>query len=205
VEVALLRDDIYRVLKRAILNSEYQPGQELRVQLLAGRYRVSRSPVRDALLRLEQENLVRVRPRQGYQVTAVSGPDALLGLHRVIDPACAEAAAQADDAALRSLDKFRGGRNTAEGQPSFTEYNSSFHCAVAVLSGNHRMATIACFLAEQFQRLVGTGDAFDQTHMVDEAAEHDAIIDAIQAHEGALAAKLCYDHTLRAYARLAAD
>jgi len=57
--VALLRDTIYEKIRHAILSCEFQPGQELREQVLAERYRVSRSPIPDSLLRLEQENLVR--------------------------------------------------------------------------------------------------------------------------------------------------
>src|SRR3954467_2543048 len=95
----LLRDSVYRALRHAILSCEFQPGQELREQLLAERYRVSRSPIRDSLLRLEQENLVTVLPRQGYRVNPISASDIedLFGLRLLIAPACAAAAAAADD------------------------------------------------------------------------------------------------------------
>ena len=53
----LLRDNIYDALRGAILSCELLPGQELREQELAARYEVSRSPVREALLRLEGERL----------------------------------------------------------------------------------------------------------------------------------------------------
>jgi GntR family transcriptional regulator, rspAB operon transcriptional repressor len=55
----LLRDSVYRALRQAVLTCEFQPGQELREQVLAEKYRVSRSPIRDSLLRLEQERLGR--------------------------------------------------------------------------------------------------------------------------------------------------
>jgi DNA-binding GntR family transcriptional regulator len=71
----LLRESIYGAIRRAILTCEFEPGQELREQVLAERYHVSRSPVRDALLRLELESLVTVLPRQGYLVNAISIPD----------------------------------------------------------------------------------------------------------------------------------
>src|SRR4051794_3201186 len=106
----LLRDSIYNSIRRAILTCEIAPGQELREQELAARYRVSRSPIRDSLLRLEQEQLVTVLPRQGYSVNRISEADIkeIFGLRVLIEPACAAAAAKADDAALQGLDRFRG-------------------------------------------------------------------------------------------------
>src|SRR3954452_17973336 len=105
----LLRDSVYHAIRRAILTCEFKPGQELREQILAEKYRVSRSPIRDSLLRLEQENLVTVLPRQGYRVNPIGPRDIeeLFGLRLIIAPACAAAAARADDAALRTLDQFR--------------------------------------------------------------------------------------------------
>ena len=105
----LLRDSIYSTIRRAILSLEFQPGQELREQVLAERYRVSRSPIRDALLRLEQEGFVTVLPRQGYRVNAISVQDveAMYDLCLLLEPACAAGAAQADDAVVATLDRFR--------------------------------------------------------------------------------------------------
>src|ERR1700759_4155963 len=105
----LLRDRVYRTLRDAILTCEFQPGLELREQILAERYRVSRSPIRDSLLRLEHEKLVTVLPRQGYRVNPISWSDGedIFGLRLVIEPACAAAAARADEETLRSLGRFR--------------------------------------------------------------------------------------------------
>ena len=92
-----------------ILTCEFPPGQELREQALAERYRVSRTPIRDSLLRLERKACVTVLPRQGYLVRPLSISDVedILNLHSMIEPACAAAAAQADDTSLQVLDSFR--------------------------------------------------------------------------------------------------
>src|ERR1700761_9464752 len=106
----LLRDRVYQAIRNAILTCEFQPGLELREQILGERYRVSRSPIRDSLLRLEHEKLVTVLPRQGYRVNPISLSDVedIFGLRLVIEPACAAAGARADDEALQSLSRFRG-------------------------------------------------------------------------------------------------
>src|ERR1700744_5813592 len=105
----LLRDNVYQAIRRAIVECELQPGQELREQTLADKYRVSRSPVRDALLRLELERFVTVLPRQGYVVNPVTAHDTeeLYGLRRLVEPYCAAAAARQPDAELQKLQQFR--------------------------------------------------------------------------------------------------
>lgn len=201
----LLRDRVYRLLRDAILTCEFQPGQELREQLLAERYHVSRSPIRDSLLRLEQESLVTVLPRQGYRVNRISMSDVedIFGLRLLIEPACAAAAARADHAALQALDHFRGIADKERTETEFLGYNKSFHRAVIDLSGNARMAAIAFELDEQFQRLMRIslqGFNYDQVRHV--FANHEAIIDALQAHDSDLASRLSYQHAERAHARI---
>jgi DNA-binding GntR family transcriptional regulator len=196
----LLRDAIYQMIRRAILNCEFQPGEELREQILAERYRVSRSPIRDSLLRLEHENLVTVLPRQGYRVNPVSVSDAedIFGLRVLIEPACAASAARADDAELRALDRFRNFAGGVEIESRFTEYYNSFHRAVIDLCGNARMTALARDLDEQFQRVMRVSlDAINHEQVVQASWEHDAIIDALQAHDAERASRLSFEHSAR--------
>src|ERR1700759_5041803 len=72
----LLRDNIYDAIRGDILTCRLAPGEEMREQELAARYKVSRAPVRAALLRRERERLVTVHPRQGYSVNPISLADA---------------------------------------------------------------------------------------------------------------------------------
>src|SRR5215470_13389719 len=76
----------------------------------AERFAVSRSPVRDALLRLEAEGLVVISPRKGYRAAPISIADArdLFELRAVLEPVCAASvASEASEEALRRLDRFR--------------------------------------------------------------------------------------------------
>jgi DNA-binding GntR family transcriptional regulator len=202
----LLRDSIYQSIRCSILTCEFQPGQELREQVLAERYHVSRSPVRDSLLRLEQQNLVTVLPRQGYVVNPISLPDVedIFGFRLLVEPACAAAAALADDTALLALDHYRGFADVDRSETEFIEYNKRFHRAIADLSGNIRMAAVAVDLEEQFERLVRVSlRAFRNEQVFEASAEHEAIIDALQAHDGARASRLSYEHAASAQARIA--
>ncbi|HEY0182739.1 MAG TPA: GntR family transcriptional regulator [Rhodopila sp.] len=207
-QTMLLRDSIYQAIRSAVLTCEFQPGQELREQVLAERYRVSRSPVRDSLLRLEQENLVMVMPRQGYRVKPISIPDArdIFGLHQVIEPACAaKGAVHADNIALQALDRFRGFTPEAESAMRFIEYNRLFHRAIAELSNNLRMRSVAYDLGEQLERLALISvSTHDFEHVPKSCAEHEGIIDALQARDGDRAARLCFEHSARSEERVIA-
>jgi DNA-binding GntR family transcriptional regulator len=202
----LLRDNVYDALRHAILTCDLQPGQELRELDLAARYAVSRSPVRDALLRLEGEHLVTVLPRQGYRVNSVSEQDArdIFGLRLVIEPACAAAAAASSDAAaVKALDRFRAHDATPDKEDGFVAYNRAFHAALAGMSGNARMAAVARDLVEQSDRLVRTSVRTmldqDTTRLV---AEHAAIIEAIQTGNAKAAEDLSRQHVADAQARV---
>jgi DNA-binding GntR family transcriptional regulator len=201
----LLRDSVYRALRHAVLTCEFQPGQELREQVLAEKYRVSRSPIRDSLLRLEQERLVTVLPRQGYRVNPISSDDVedLFGLRLIIAPACAEGAARADDAAVRSLDRFRNAIEGSVKEAAFLEYDRAFHGALADLAGNARLASVEHSLIEEFDRLVIIGlGGFQASGVRDVVAEHNAIIEAVLAHDSETAHRLSGDHVARGQARL---
>jgi DNA-binding GntR family transcriptional regulator len=202
----LLREDIYARIRQAILTCEFPPGQELREQSLAARYHVSPSPIRDALLRLEQENLVIVLPRQGWRVKPilVSDVDSLFSFLSLMEPACAAAAARADDQALRTLDRFRGFADRDYTEAKYVEYNASFHKAIAELAHNKRLATIVRDLIDQVNRLVWATLRFLKHQGIRQAcAEHEAIIDALQAHDPDQATRLSYEHTEGARQRIA--
>jgi GntR family transcriptional regulator, rspAB operon transcriptional repressor len=194
----LLRDKIYQVLRHGILSCEFPPGQALQEQTLAERYGVSRTPVRDSLLRLAQENLVIVQPRQGYVVKPLSISDVedMLSLRSVIEPASAAAAAQADDTSLQMLDGFRSLVNQVLNETGYVDYNESFHQSIADLSGNKRIAAVASDLIQQFQRVVRIlAISFNHEAVRRDHSEHEAIIDAIQAHDADRAFRLAREHT----------
>lgn len=198
----LLRDNVYDALRVDILACRLPPGAEVWEQDLAARYGVSRQPVREALLRLEQDRLVTVRPRQGYQINAVSVADArdLFQFRLAIEPICAASAAErASDAALADFDQFRSLASDAD----FIGYNRDFHVALANASGNRRMASAACNLIEQADRLVRVSLANIRGRDVSQlVAEHTAIIDALQARDGRRAKQIIRDHVSRAQNRV---
>ncbi len=204
---ASLRDNVYAAIRSEILLCRLAPGEDMREAELAARFEVSRQPVREALLRLEQERLVTVLPRQGYRVNAVSVSDArdLLRFRQALEPACAIEACESGGAgALDELDAFRTVIDDSE-HDAFIAYNRDFHAALAAASGNRRMARAARELIEQSDRLTRaslTGiRGRDPAQLV---AEHVVIIDAVQARDGRTAARLVREHIAKAEKRILA-
>ena len=70
-----LRDVVFNTLRQAILKGELKPGERLMEIALAERLGVSRTPIREAMRKLEQEGLVVMIPRRGAQVANITEKD----------------------------------------------------------------------------------------------------------------------------------
>ena len=79
-------------IRQDILSCGLPPGAELREAELAEQYDVSKSPVRDALQRLQFEGLVETEPRRGHRVTPISVSDArdILEMRETLEVAAAK-------------------------------------------------------------------------------------------------------------------
>src|SRR5918911_2810820 len=94
-----LVDDAYAALKEAIRENMFPPGYQGSEQEIATRLGMSRTPVHEAVIRLQEEGLVRVLPRRGVVVCAIS-PDDMREIYGVIialEAASAELLAEKPD------------------------------------------------------------------------------------------------------------
>jgi DNA-binding GntR family transcriptional regulator len=200
----LLRDTIYDTLRAEILLCRLAPGEELRELDLAEKYEVSRSPIREALRRLQSDRLVTVLPRQCYVVNAISVSEAeeLYRFRAVLEPACAaEVVRRASEAELEALMQ----QARVDPDADFIVANRDFHCALARASGNPRMADAACELIEQCDRLVRVVGSTIRGRVSEQlAAEHLAVAAALQARDGRGAGRRLYDHISQAEKRIVA-
>jgi DNA-binding GntR family transcriptional regulator len=72
---AALTDWAYETIKKAILNLEFAMGAQLNIEELAETMQISRTPVREALLRLEKDGLVQAVPRVGFFIVEITRTD----------------------------------------------------------------------------------------------------------------------------------
>jgi DNA-binding GntR family transcriptional regulator len=127
-------DFAYESLRAAIQQGEIQPGERLREVELAGRLGVSRTPVREALKRLEAEGLVAFAPRRGLVVAQLDQQQVheLYALREVLEGAAAALAARhASEYEIEALQDLvrrheEAGRNTAQ----LVEINRHFHATL---------------------------------------------------------------------------
>lgn len=193
----LLREKVYDELRADMISCRLAPGTEIRENELAARFGVSKSPVRDALMRLEREGLVITLPRQGYRVAPVSLADVqdMFHLRDALEQACMERIARrASDEQVAELDRFR--RFDATDWPGgFVAYNREFHRTLARIAGNPRMRDHLIDLIDQMERAVQLSVSSlkkgDPQSLVDEHAE---LIDALQARQAARAQRIVSRH-----------
>lgn len=194
----LVRDGVYERLRDAILSCALRPGAQIHEQDLAARYKVSKSPIRDALLRLQEQRLVEVLPRRGYRVRPISVSDAaeLYEMRELLERACvARVIENATDEAIRALDDFRSvPRGIA--LPDWIAYNRRFHVTIAASCGSSRLARAAIEVIEQFDRLtyVGVTSSGKSGGLQKFVDEHCAIIDAIKRRDRRQAQALVSEH-----------
>jgi DNA-binding GntR family transcriptional regulator len=137
-----LAGEVTQQLEEDILRGRMRPGSRLDERELSERYKVSRTPVREALQRLSARGLAVARGRQGLQVAQLSVADLLDALSvvaelealacvqaaRRITPALRAALEQAHETCARALDSAN--------PDAFYDANISFHDAIAVASQN---------------------------------------------------------------------
>lgn len=202
----LMREGVYDRVRGDILACTLMPGALIQEKELAARYAVSKSPVRDALLRLQEQDLIEVMPRKGYRVRPISLADAreLYETRILLEKACIKRAVEhASDEKLALLEQFRSAVD-AESLAEWVAYNREFHRAIADLSGNARLTKMTKEVIDQFDRLtfVAVSTAPSGASSQKLVKEHCDIIDAIQARDKTRAARLINSHVKKSQKRL---
>jgi GntR family transcriptional regulator, rspAB operon transcriptional repressor len=201
----LIRDGVYEKIRADILACVLAPGSRVFENDLAQRYKVSKSPVRDALLRLQEQGLIEVLPRKGYLIRPISIGDAhdLYEMRLLLEKSCVRRACdEASDEGLASLNEFRSVENGDLAH--WVMYNRNFHRRIAELSGNARMAKMAYEVIDQFDRLTFVGVSAGPSAAASEkfVAEHCEVIDALQARDRSKVTSLINKHISKSQKQL---
>lgn len=205
---ARLVDRVYEVLKEAILQGRLPAGERLTQEDVARWLGVSRSPVREALIRLSEAGHVRLEPRRGAVVTVASARemDAIYEVRELLEPVAGElAAVRATDEQLAEALRTQRKAEEAAGSMDFADlyrWNAELHRAVVAGCGNQILVQILEGLWERqvsyrMFELYATRSGAVQTML----REHRAIVEALAARKGFQVRRLVREH-LRA-ARLA--
>lgn len=151
--------EAYGTIKRRIIELALHPGAAFTEGELAATLRLSKTPVREALLRLRHEGLVHAVPREGYRVTPVTMKYErdLFSVHVLLAGEAAALAAQ-HPGSLEHLGRLAELLDSTEAEGrSATELltrNTSFHTAIAHLTGNPLLTRMVTMVWEQVERLL---------------------------------------------------
>ena len=188
-------------LEEEILRGRVRPGDRLDERELSEAYGVSRTPIREALQRLQASGLAVARGRQGLQVARLSVAGLLDGLAVVAELealAAAQAARRvgADGRAALTLVHEECGQAIAAGEfEAFYDANIRFHGAIAAASGND-------MLQDELRRLslktapYRRAITYQPGRMTASQPEHAAILEAILRRDPAQASELMRRHIL---------
>lgn len=197
-----LREETYGALRKAILRGRVKPGQRLKEERLASEIGTSRTPVREAFHKLEQEELVIRLPRGGFVVREWSRSDVeeIFGIRSVLESYAASVATEKiDDAKLALLEhKLRESEEClARGDTErLIQLNTEFHDILYKSSNSRKLYHMINNLRDYFYRyrvaILGL-NGIPQISLKD----HRNMIAAMRRKDSALVEKLVREHILR--------
>jgi DNA-binding GntR family transcriptional regulator len=191
------RGSVYDVLRQSILRGDIGPGAPLTESVLAATYDVSRTPVREALLRLEQDGVVR-RTDRGLVVRERS-PEEILDIYEtriVLEQTVARVAAERRTSMdLLTLRKHAQLSNHAspENVAQVVDTNRDFHRSIWRASRNEPLTDVLQRLELHVARYPAT--TLSHPGRLEQAnRQHDEIVAAIERRDGDTAAEIAAQH-----------
>jgi DNA-binding GntR family transcriptional regulator len=201
IRVDSVADLAYERIRGYVLGGEVAPGERLG-QVLAERFGISRTPVREALRRLAGESLVDFHSNRGFRVADL-GLDAVLRrmeVRSIVEPGIARLAAlRRTEKDLRRLEEAIAGEEGARDGVAAHDASRDFHLALARASGNEELARVlnSLWLVEVGRRLLSRRTA-DPNWLHDDVTEHREILAAVSEGRASDAEHLMADHIGRA-------
>ena len=196
----------YTLLKDMILSNELPAGYQALEQEIAERFGMSRTPVREALIRLQDDGLVEVIPRRGMRVRHVSIDDMreIYQLLYCIEATAAELLAgrrlSADSEEIRRLEVATDEMEASleeDDLDAWAEADARFHGLLLEYCGNDRLARIGRSLADQCHR-ARLMTLRLRPRPTQSTADHRSLVNAIRNHDENAAHEIQRAHRRRA-------
>jgi len=200
---------IYRALRQEILSGQLLPGENLIEQGLADRFAVSRTPIREAIRRLQQEGLIESDQRGGIRVAVITVADAIhlydcrLGLEQVaVVGACENATPPQLEALRRCVAQAQAATPTTtkerviESSEELTHrllIDRNFHQLIADSSGNPWLTKLLGQVLNKMS-LLGSAVTHHNPAVLEIWAEHERIVAAIMVRDSQAAAIAMREH-----------
>jgi Transcriptional regulators len=194
-----LRDVVFKTLRQAILLGELKPGERLMEIQLANKLGVSRTPIREAIRKLELEGLVLMIPRKGAEVAEIKEKSLrdVLEVRKALEELSAELAC--DRITPEMIEELRGAaghfRKMLKGADvtEIAKADVRFHDVIYKAADNQRLMQLLSNLGEQMYR-------YRVEYLKDPAVhgkllkEHEEIINCIKRGDKEEAVKIVCEH-----------
>lgn len=203
VDRSLLRDDVYRRLRDAIVDGTFTPGEQLKDGELADWLGVSRTPVREALLRLGTSGLVVARPGRSTTVSTIDAQavrdarDVIAAMHELAVREMTGRLGEDDVERMRDANRRFAAAVATGDVGAALDADEALHRIPVVALGNHALEAVL----EQFDPLVRRAEqrrfSGDGRASVE---QHERLIDLLAAGDAERAASVAFDiwHSLPA-------
>lgn len=194
-----LRDVVFNTLRQAILRGELKPGERLMEIQLANKLGVSRTPIREALRKLELEGLVNMVPRKGAEVADITEKSLrdVLEVRKALEElsvqlACEKITEEEIEELKRVAERFK---DTLDDQDvtKIAEADVAFHDVIYTATDNQKLILLLNNLREQMYRYrveyLKKEEAYPQL-----ITEHEELIDNISKRNKEEATRIMCEH-----------
>ena len=204
-----LTEVLYTSLRERVLSGVFPPGSELRQELIAKQFGVSRVPLREAMNRLQAEGLIVRRPRRGFVVLSLDIPEIIeiFELRMVLEQHAIDTATRLrTEADVRAVEELLLAMEALDpaAETFFTAWldlNRAFHGRLIASARRHRLATVTANFRDTVEPYVRI-ESIMTSDFDDASREHREIFDAFQECAPNRAGALARDHCLSTMNRL---
>ncbi|MFZ0042563.1 MAG: GntR family transcriptional regulator [Solirubrobacteraceae bacterium] len=191
----------YEYVKERLLDGRYAGGTLLSENEVARQLGVSRTPVRQAFVNLEAEDLLELYPRRGALVLPITASEAedVLEARLLIEAHCARrVAAYGDEVAPALQESLAEQERTLQDTSAFALADREFHRLIVAANGNSILTRQYDALRDRQQRIAAAAISLDPARIARFIEEHRAIAAAIGGGDGERSAELVAAHLRRA-------
>lgn len=193
-----LREQVYDILRQELKAGRLQPGQTINLNAISERLGISRTPLREALLRLEQEGFVVIKPRSGITVRVLTEHD-IRNLYQMIG--ALEASVLLTENATLTRDHLKAMRHQNEEMKQaikegdfdrFYQANLALHDAYLQLSSNADLVHQVQVMKQRLYDFTPSRDILRDWEWAS-TSEHEEILQALEKGDFSEAARLVRD------------